>query len=108
MRSMAHSVGRNGVTDTRREQIFAAASALFSERGYDSTSVRDIARALDLQGGSLYAHIASKEDVLWEIVSRAADAFEQAIAPIAVAALPAPERLRRMIVAHVGVVVGQL
>jgi AcrR family transcriptional regulator len=95
-------------TDTRKEQIYRAASALFSERGFQATSVRDIARQLDLQGGSLYAHIASKEDVLWEIVSRAAAAFYRNVEPIAASEASAPERLRQMIHAHVHVVVGQL
>src|SRR4051812_25981069 len=93
-------------TDTpRRLQIEEAASELFRERGYAATSVRDIAQALNLQGGSLYAHMASKEDVLWSIVCRAADRFNAQIGAIAadVTATPA-DRLRRMIVAHVGVV----
>jgi AcrR family transcriptional regulator len=96
------------VPDTRKEQIYRAASTLFSERGYRATSVRDIARELDLQGGSLYAHINSKEDVLWEIIARVADSFFAAVRPIAEAELPAPERLRAMIHAHVGVVVNEL
>ena len=94
--------------DTRKEQIYRAASALFSERGYRSTSVRDIARELDIQGGSLYAHIASKEDVLWEIIARVAESFYAAVRPIAEADAPATERLRAMIHAHVGVVVNEL
>jgi AcrR family transcriptional regulator len=94
--------------DTRREQIYRAASALFSERGYRATSIRDIARELDLQGGSLYAHISSKEDVLWEIIARVAESFSAAVRPIAEADGPAPERLRAMIHAHVGVVVNEL
>ena len=48
------------VETTRRREIEAAASTLFHERGYSGTSVRDIARALDIQGASLYAHVASK------------------------------------------------
>jgi AcrR family transcriptional regulator len=40
--------------------------------------VRDIARALDIRGPSLYAHVASKEDVLWAIVDRVASRFEAA------------------------------
>jgi AcrR family transcriptional regulator len=66
------------MVDTRRRQIEDVASGLFREHGYAATSVRDIARALDLQGASLYAHMASKEDVLWAIVDRAASAFEAA------------------------------
>ena len=93
-------------TDTpRRLQIEEAASELFRERGYAGTSVRDIAQALNLQGGSLYAHMASKEDVLWSIVTRAADRFNAEVGPIAadITASPA-DRLRAMIRAHVGVV----
>src|SRR5215213_7572321 len=92
------------VETPRRQQIEDAASALFRERGYAATSIRDIAQALNLQGGSLYAHVASKEDVLWSIVNRAADRFNALVAPIAASDAPASERLRRMIDAHVAVV----
>ena len=57
----------------RRREIDEAASELFHANGYAATSVRDIARALDIQGASLYAHVASKEDVLWSIVDRDGD-----------------------------------
>jgi AcrR family transcriptional regulator len=93
---------------TRKDQIVTTASELFRLRGYKATSVRDIARELDLQGGSLYAHIASKDEVLREIVRRAAEAFSAAVAPIAVEDGPVPERLRGMIHAHVDVVVTRL
>lgn len=93
-------------TDTpRRLQIEEVASTLFRERGYAATSVRDIAQALNLQGGSLYAHMASKEDVLWSIVTRAADRFNSEVGPIAADHDLAPaDRLASMIRAHVGVV----
>ena len=61
----------------RRREIDEVASGLFHANGYAATSVRDIAQALDIQGASLYAHVASKEDVLWSIVDRAATAFER-------------------------------
>jgi len=64
------------VETTRRREIEEAASSLFRERGYSGTSVRDIARALDIQGASLYAHVTSKQDVLWSIVERMATRFE--------------------------------
>jgi len=63
---------------SRRRAIEDVASDLFRTQGYAGTSVRDIARALSLQGASLYAHVASKEDVLWAIVNRAAGRFEAA------------------------------
>lgn len=88
----------------RREQIEDVASALFSDRGYRATSMRDIARELDIRGASLYAHIPSKEAVLASIVERAAERFHQAIQPIAQGPGTAADRLRRMIDAHVRVV----
>jgi len=66
------------VEATRRRAIEDVASDLFRVHGYASTSVRDIARALSMQGPSLYAHMTSKEDVLWAIVDRAAGRFEAA------------------------------
>lgn len=91
-------------TETRRQQIEDAASALFRDRGYAGTSVRDIAQAINLQGGSLYAHVASKEDVLWSIVSRAANRFSTEVGPIAAGTAASAAKLRQMIRAHVAVV----
>jgi AcrR family transcriptional regulator len=97
------------MVETRRQQIENTASELFRERGYAATSVRDIARALDMQGASLYAHVASKEDVLWSIVTRAADRFDAAVAPMATDAdTSAADRLAAMIRAHIRVVTDDL
>jgi TetR/AcrR family transcriptional regulator, cholesterol catabolism regulator len=90
----------------RRREIDAVASALFRTNGYSATSVRDIAKALDIQAASMYAHVASKEDVLWSIVDGAAAAFERAAdAAIADAASSDPvDRLAALVEAHVEVI----
>jgi AcrR family transcriptional regulator len=88
----------------RKQQIEDAASTLFRERGYAATSVRDIAHALDMQGGSLYAHVASKEDMLWAIVVRAADRFNAEVGPLAASQAPPSVKLKDMIRGHVAVV----
>lgn len=91
-------------TVQRKSEVFQKAEHLFSERGYHATSVRDIADALNIKGGSLYAHIETKEDLLWEILSAAADRFFAAVRPIIESDLIPIEKLRRVIAAHVGVV----
>ena len=97
------------VETTRRQEIEDAASALFHEHGYSGTSVRDIARAVDIQGASLYAHVASKQEVLWSIVERTAARFEDA-ADLVEAADPRAAvfgpgvQLISLVRAHVGVV----
>ncbi len=92
----------------RKEQIYSTARSLFSERGYHATTVRDIARELNMQGGSLYAHIESKEDVLWELVNRAAEQFLGAVEPIVQSDTPPTDKLREMVRAHVSVVADNL
>ena len=90
-------------TGARRREIDEVASELFHANGYAATSVRDIARALDIQGASLYAHVASKEDLLWAIIDRAATAFEDAAErALAETASDDPvERLAAIVEAHV-------
>jgi AcrR family transcriptional regulator len=97
------------VETTRRQAIEDAASALFHAHGYSGTSVRDIARAVDIQGASLYAHVTSKQDVLWSIVESTAARFEAAADAIE-AADPGGATFGRgvyliaLVRAHVGVV----
>ena len=97
------------VETTRRQAIEDAASALFHAHGYSGTSVRDIARAVDIQGASLYAHVTSKQDVLWSIVEQTAARFEAAAEAIE-AADPGGATFGRgvyliaLVRAHVGVV----
>jgi len=97
------------MVETRRQQIDSVAGALFRERGYAATSVRDIAQRSGIQGASLYAHVASKEDVLWSIVQGAARRFHDAASAVSDHTdLTAADRLRRMIQAHVAVVTDDL
>jgi TetR/AcrR family transcriptional regulator, cholesterol catabolism regulator len=52
----------------RRDQIRALAAEMFFERGYESTSIRDLAAALDIKAASLYYHFPDKEQILFELV----------------------------------------
>lgn len=58
-----------------REAIVDVAAKLFSEHGYTGTTMRDIAKAVGLLPGSLYAHIDSKDQLLLEIVSSGISRF---------------------------------
>ncbi|GAA5514255.1 HTH-type transcriptional repressor KstR2 [Deinococcus carri] len=89
---------------SRREQIYDVAGRLFSERGYHATSMRDLAGELGMQGGSLYAHISSKEDLLVEIVQSAAQQFDEALFTLRELPLPADQKLREAMQRHIRVI----
>lgn len=51
----------------RYEELLDTAVKLFEEKGYSSTTMRDIARKMNLTQGSLYYYIKKKEDLLFQI-----------------------------------------
>lgn len=53
---------------TTKEKILDTALELFSQRGYDGASVRDIARAVGIRESSLYNHFENKRAIFDEIV----------------------------------------
>jgi AcrR family transcriptional regulator len=50
-----------------RARLFAAALVQFGERGYHGVSVRDITDALGQKPGAIYAHVGSKQELLFEL-----------------------------------------
>ncbi|MDV2477568.1 TetR/AcrR family transcriptional regulator [Rhodococcus zopfii] len=86
-----------------REMILAAATALFGDLDYPATSIRDIARAVDMLPGSLYAYVDNKEAILYAIVSTGIDQFVAAVESLDPSTAP-DERLERAIRAHTDIV----
>jgi AcrR family transcriptional regulator len=85
-----------------------AAARLFSERGYHGTSMQDLGNALGLLRGSLYAHIGSKQDLLFDVVDQGARRFLERGEESLHRDAPAPQRLRDFLVGHVEVAIEQL
>jgi AcrR family transcriptional regulator len=92
---------------TRRNELVRQAARLFAEKGYHGTSTGDLAEAMGVQKGSLYAHIRSKADLLWEVAREGAEAFHAALDEIP-DELPATEKIRLALRAHLRVVAEQL
>ncbi|MEE8525800.1 MAG: TetR/AcrR family transcriptional regulator [Thermoanaerobaculia bacterium] len=63
----------------RRRQILETAARLICERGYQGTSLRDIASACGLTKAGLYHHCRSKEHLLLEIMNYGMDLFEEQV-----------------------------
>ncbi|MFW7355032.1 MAG: TetR/AcrR family transcriptional regulator [Brucella sp.] len=83
--TLAGALQDSGLSDRHRD-ILDAAAALFAERGYAATSVRDIGERVGLLGGSLYHYIKSKEALFVRIhdiaLQVAEDRIRAAIAPL--------------------------
>jgi TetR/AcrR family transcriptional regulator, cholesterol catabolism regulator len=93
---------------TRRNELTRQAARLFAEKGYHGTSIGDLAEAMGVQKGSLYAHIDSKADLLWDVARDGAAAFHVALDGVDEAAPPATEKIRLALRAHLRVVAEQL
>src|SRR5918911_3242957 len=91
----------------RREELTRTAARLFAERGYHATSLADLAEALGMQKASLYHHIGSKEDLLWDVAHAGAASFHAALDDLPERA-SAPEKIRLALRAHLRVVAEQL
>jgi len=96
------------LTVTKKDEARQAAAKLFCEQGYHATSVRDIAERIGIQGGSLYSHFASKDELLWAVVSDAADRFFASLRPVIEADAPILNKLRKAVIAHIEVVTNDL
>lgn len=79
-----------GAETERRRELVLAAGRLFSKRGYERTTVRELARAVGLQSGSLFHHFRSKEEILVAVmnngIQEVIDLGEKALASYAVPA----------------------
>jgi len=58
---------------SKKELILQRASAMFREKGFPATSMRDLADVVGIEAASLYNHIRSKSEILQEIIFRTAN-----------------------------------
>ena len=80
-----------------REEIVAAARRLFYERGFQTTSLGEVARAASVPKGNFYYHFQTKDDLLRAVLSARRADIERALERWA-ADLPMPlDRLRRFV-----------
>jgi AcrR family transcriptional regulator len=78
----------------RHREILESAARLICEKGYEGTSIQDIADACGMTKAGLYHHIRSKEHLLLEIMNYGMDVFEEQVLDH-VLTIPDPvERLR--------------
>ena len=82
------------------ERLLDAAATLFWEKGYASTSTREIAAAVGIQQASLYYHIASKEDLLYQLCVASLEQLRADVESAVDSVADPLSRIRALIRAH--------
>ena len=86
--------------DERAVEIYERAAEIITQKGFDATSMNDIAKAVDLTKAGLYYYIRSKKELLFAIMSFGMDAIDRRVIE-PVRSIDDPEvRLREIIVRH--------
>lgn len=91
--------------EDRKEEILQTASQLFSERGYNAVSMRDLAQALGIKAASLYNHIDSKQELLATIILAVAEEFTESMNQIISSKSSTEEKLKAIVDLHVRITV---
>jgi AcrR family transcriptional regulator len=94
----------NGNGEFPRNRVFEIAAEVFHRKGYDNTSMSDVASAAGLTKAGLYHHVASKESLLYTILDYGLDLTESyVVKPLDEIADPL-QRLKTMIDLHLQLV----
>lgn len=88
-------------THGRAAEIFRAAAEVIMKKGFDATSMNDIAKAVDLTKAGLYHYISGKQDLLHAIMDFAMDTIESDVVEPSREVSDPEERLRALIWNHV-------
>jgi TetR/AcrR family transcriptional regulator, cholesterol catabolism regulator len=87
-----------------RQEILRTSARLFQQRGYDATSMNDVAAALKLTKGGLYHHFQSKDEILFNLMNHAMDITQERVIDAVKGVGDPEERLRALIRRHIEVV----
>jgi AcrR family transcriptional regulator len=104
----AQAAPRRGRPGYDLQSLLAVAVAVFNERGYDGTSMEDLARRLGISKSSIYYHVESKEELLALALDRALNGLFAVVDEVKASGGPAIQRLERLVRGSVGVLADRL
>jgi AcrR family transcriptional regulator len=90
------------------ETLLRIAVQVFNERGYDGTSMDDLARRLGITKAAIYYHVASKEELLRLGMDRALDGLSEVADAVLASTASAVDRLEHLVRGSVEVLVDRL
>jgi AcrR family transcriptional regulator len=99
---------RRGRPGHSLESLLAVAVAVFNERGYDATSMEDLAARLGITKSAIYHHVTSKVELLRMALDRALDGLFAVTAEPGATTGPAIDRLEHIVRGSVRVLASEL
>jgi len=95
---------KSGAPDNRRDELVRAAAQLFREKGFEGTTIRDIAGAVGMRSGSPFYHFANKHELLMAVMEEGLHlGLDRTRAVLDEAGLTPTERFRRLVRTHYGI-----
>jgi AcrR family transcriptional regulator len=104
----AQAVPRRGRPGYDLESLLAVVVTVFNERGYDGTSMEDLASRLGISKSSIYYHVESKEELLALALDRALDGLFSVADEVKASGGPAIQRLEQLVRGSVSVLADRL
>lgn len=89
----------------RKELIIQEAAAIFKQKGYSATTMRELAEKVGIEAASLYNHIRSKDEILEEICFKVANQYVSHISKIEDMEASNVQKLRELISLHVRMII---
>jgi len=102
------TAARRGRPGHDLESVLQVAARLFNERGYDGTSMEDLAARLGITKSSIYHHVPGKAELLRLAMDRALDALFAVVDEPEATSGPALDRLEHVVRRSVEVLVAEL
>lgn len=99
---------RSGRPGYDLDTLLLVAATTFTERGYDGTSMEDLARKLGITKSAIYHHVSGKDELLRLATNRALDGLSTAVDEAAAINGRAIDRLEHVVRSSVDVLVGEL
>ena len=95
---------RRNNESNRREELLRVSAKLFREKGFEGTTIRDIAGAVGMQSGSPFYHFANKHELLMAVMEEGLRlGLDRTRAVLDEAGLGPVERFRRLVRTHYGI-----
>jgi TetR/AcrR family transcriptional regulator, cholesterol catabolism regulator len=98
---------RNAPSDVRRGEIIEAAASLFAERGFGRTTVRELAKALDLQSGTIFHYYTDKRSILVDVIREGTVRTAAAVDEHLTRASGPRDRLEGLVRSHIETLLGE-